>query len=227
MKKALSVLGILFFAGIAVARADVFNGSFEDISSVNAGDADFVSWEEGGTTPYAMHSAYMRFFALAPQDGKFFLGVYSKRPYAEDRISWVRQSLSLNKGDSLSGLAAYYSAYCQQSDNDFAFVKIYSSNTEYATLWQSSTSSLTWQSWGWTVPQAGDYLLELGVSNKAGQRDYRQYNYGFFEGIKVTTSPVPEPVSASLFLLGAGALGLRFLHNKKRDKNSKVGKIFL
>jgi hypothetical protein len=116
----------------------------------------------------------------------------------------LSQTISLDSGDTLSGLATFWSGDWGQ---DAAFVKIFDAAGalvampwSIAASWELYRKTTFWTPWDWIAPTAGVYTLALGVST---QGDNRLSTKAGFDGIKVTS--VPEP-STLLLMAVAGVI---------------------
>jgi hypothetical protein len=222
---------ILVFLGVSLAvaaapgisRAGIVNGSFES--------GDLLGWNfqtdvgpratEPLTRPAALARTMNawgagfgfseektaavgnRFLALNTRANANFLGT-------DTYHAAVSQRFSMNAGDILSGLAAFYNGDSEPLDS--AWVRVLDQDGELlATLWQATSGPNLlaapgvpgWTGWNWTAATAGDYTLQLGLTTSGADN---AASYGFFDGISVAPQPIPEPSTLVLGFLGGFAL---------------------
>jgi hypothetical protein len=127
----------------------------------------------------------------------------------------LAQTLHLRAGDIFSGQARFvtgdYLPY-----NDDAFVSINGLNlfvSNVSSVGSYGSSALT--SFTWTATTAGDYVLNMGVTNRIDGSNPSFLQVRNF----AVTSDVPEPVSIAL--LGLGLLGIT-ASRRTAGKNKKV-----
>ncbi len=224
------ILGIilgLVVCTVLISQALAFdNGGFE------TGDLGIWSVQgENFAEVVELHET-LKPSSYGPEEGDFFAKLYSGNA-DESGIrlaTLVTQSFSLLAGGEISGSAAFDtwdyidSSLGDDTFNDSAWVKIYQGTTQVGMPWFKNVAAVDdngssdWESWSWTSLTGGNYLLELGVINGgwetgAPEADNYTPSYALFDNIE--TTPVPEPISSVLFLLGAGAFGLRRFRNNK------------
>lgn len=155
----------------------------------------------------------------SPTEGQYFLEMqnanrggienYFQHPdgseyvYFGDSTLFLEQSFYIEKGDILSGTAAFSTEDFCPYITDQAKVDI--NNT---TIWTKGvidvdTLSLDghseWENWSWVAPESKTYTISLTIFT-----DDDLGSWGMFDNIKITH--VPEPTS--MLLLGIGLIGL-------------------
>lgn len=167
-----------------------------------AGTAEVVSFWQMGDMPAPAQPVSGSCFAVL---GSLDLGFFSGE---QNYVISLRQTISLNQGDLLSGRSFFYNGDFEAQDA--AWVKLYDLNgNEIANLWYASSgdsgipfrSATEWTTWEWLAPSMTDVTLELAMFTGG---DNRLASYGFFDDINVT--PVPEPSGALLLFGGLAAV---------------------
>jgi hypothetical protein len=243
MKMTLGIGSLILALNIAAtANATPVNGSFDtgDFSGwtvsiptnfsslgplVAAGSAVVVSSWQG----YGMTSP------ILPANGNYLAAVGSAANawYPSDQIYNISlsQSISLNLGDTLSGLSSFYNGDWLSQDS--ASVRIYDSQGNLiSTPWYELSgeaplgtptvpydTASPWTSWSWQAPADGTYTLVLEVTT-GGDDNYA--SYGLFDDIGVNASPndltsVPEPSTTALFAIASLCLVALRRGFKKQD----------
>ena len=180
-----------------------------------AGTAEVVSSWIGGTMPTARFADEgSHFLALGTLERGYFTGG------AAYDIS-ASQTFTLHQDDTVTGAVFFFNGDYEVQDSAWVKILDASGNNLIATPWLKSSGNPNpndpsatpyqdaspWTSWQWTAPATGEYTLSLGVSTFG---DNRFATYGFFDGIGVMATTVPEPSSAAL-LVGflSGFLAIR------------------
>ena len=143
-------------------------------------------------------------------------------------ITLTRQ-IHLVPGETLIGSAFFYNGdYVSQ---DSAWVNILDHNGEYiARPWFESSggarptdpnstpyaTATPWTEWSWQAPEENIYTLSLGITTKG---DNILASYGFFDDIVIqaatSITPVPEPSSLALVVIGAAGIAAIRRKNKQ------------
>jgi len=132
--------------------------------------------------------------------------------YKRNSTLFLEQSFFMEKGDILSGAAAFSTEDFCPFITDRAKVDI--NNTTIWTKGVIDVDTLTlaghseWENWSWVAPESKTYTISLTMFT-----DDDLGSWGMFDNIKITH--VPEPTT--LFLLGLGLLGLAGM--KRKFKN--------
>ncbi|MGC3960321.1 MAG: hypothetical protein QM813_21060 [Verrucomicrobiota bacterium] len=219
-------IGLAMLTAPGVVRAAVANGSFESWNlqgwtfqsdsgssatepfSRTAGQARTMStWGSGlGFNPSMLAADGGRFLTLNSRANANFLG-------NETYNFSVSQSFTLNPGERLSGLAAFFNG--DNQPNDTAWVRVLDSEGHLiASLWDATSgpsvnllalpsSTPAWNSWQWGTSAPGTFTLQLGMTTTGANNDA---SYGFFDGITISAQPIPEPSAMVLGILGSFAL---------------------
>lgn len=210
-----------------VAHAGIYNGSFESWNVVgwsvtnNTGiRSTDLSLRPAGVvrTMGSWGANFNLATTLAPITGQRFLSI-NTRANANflgegDYETFLSQTISCAQGDVLSGWAAFYNG--DSTPLDSAWVRILDlEGNLVATPWLMNSgtgvapltinSAPDWNSWQWSVPEQGNYLLQLGVSTSGANNNA---SYGFFDGVTLQASPVPEPSAMTFALLGGLAFSI-------------------
>ena len=219
-------LGLGLLAAPGMVSAGIANGSFEswDLIGWNfqsemgpratepltrpAGLARTTStWGEAfGINPGKSAAVGFRFLSLNTRANAGFLG--------NDSYDFsVSQNFSINAGETLSGLAAFFNG--DSEPNDLAWVRILDPQGQaLATPWtaisgpsQAATALAVtapdWAGWSWMASASGNYILQLGMTT-SGANDGA--SFAFFDGVAISAQPIPEPSTMVLGLVGGFAL---------------------
>lgn len=250
MKKLLVFLCVLtLLVGVpGVASATLINGGFESgtlagwSSNANSKVVTYFTEDDlGGGLIYGGTPL------LYPHDGDYFAQLETGEvPIPDPAVNGkysdlgnetkISQQITLNVGDTLSGMAAFFSLEPAVAPvfNDAAYVDI-SGTFGTERVWSKDVSNTTvangdteyynpysgdfifrasdWSAWEWEALAVGDYTLTFGIVNAEnyynGTMSYVE-SFGFFD-YNVHT-PIPEP--ATMFLLASGLGGLAGLRRK-------------
>jgi hypothetical protein len=221
-------VGLVLAAGPAMAQANLVNGSFESWSLVGWDFHTDVGMRLNETTQRPAGLAQTAnvwgdTVGLVPAqtalDGNRFL-LLRTRAVANfagnnDYNFFVSQNFTLNPGDSISGLAAFWDGDVAQLDS--AWVRIFDANLNLvATPWAGTptlttqtapagvSTSLDWALWEWESVTGGDYLVQLGMSTSGANNNS---SFALFDAITLgEPASIPEPSSMVLALLGGVTL---------------------
>jgi hypothetical protein len=219
-------LGIAVIAMPGVARAGVFNGSFEswdllgwslhsDTGTIAtepfqraAGAARTVgSWgEDLGLNPVMMPQTGYRFLRMNTRGAANF-------PGNDTYDTYVSQTFTLNQGEILSGWSLFYDGDSEPLDSAWVRILDQDGGLIGAPWLETSGSSAgvlaiapapsEWTLWQWAAPLSGNYTLQLGMTTSGANN---AASFGFFDGIAVQATAVPEPTVMSLAVLSGLAL---------------------
>ena len=198
--------------GPGIAQGAVINAGFEtgDLTgwtpSLSGGAAMVVT---SNTTDYGGTITYL------PPEGNYFLAIGSG-----DADVWqtVSQSLALEGGESIGGMAAFdWGDYTPFADGarvrilDAAGAQIAQPFYFDGSMAPDNGYNGPWTSWSWTAMSAGTYTIEYAARNTLDGGGPNQ-TFGYFDAAQTTTR-VPEP--ASLALMGLGLTGLAVVRRRR------------
>jgi hypothetical protein len=216
-----------------IARASVFNGSFEswtllgwqlEMPQGDSATAPFIrdagrartmsSWsDEHGVVTERIPQAGLRFAALSTRTAADFLGDNTYHLF-------INQNVQLNLGEALTGWSSFYNG--DLATQDSAWVRIFDqAGNQLATPWHEGlgaaklSTPLTatdWTQWHWNAPADGVYSVRLGMTTTGANNGA---SYGFFDGLRLqTANPVPEPSAVAVGALGVLLLALLRVRRK-------------
>ncbi|MGQ9563269.1 MAG: PEP-CTERM sorting domain-containing protein [Thermogutta sp.] len=200
----------------------IYNGGFEDnfFSSPNWSASEAYSGALQRLTSASKLAAGGTWY---PKEGSYFLMIKSAE---ENKHTILSQEITLRAGETVSGwmaIDAYLNSY-DYADNDYVEFCILADSTPVFTKTLTVTDlkgglvSLDWQYWSWTAPKDGSYKIELRAMDDTSKVGAMAW-WGLFDGIAVTSSPVPEP--GLLPLLTTGVVGVSVLNRFKRWRDSR------
>jgi hypothetical protein len=206
------------------SQAGVINGSFESWDLLGwsfqadegtraaspvarpAGAGRTIStWgEDFGFNPGRTAATGHRFLALNTRAHASFLG-------NDTYDITASQTFTLNQGQILSGWSFFFSKDPEPLDS--AWVRVLGMDRNLVgAVWSASSGEISptliqgapaWTQWQWTAPATGEYTLQLGMTTSGANNGI---SYGCFDGVAITTQPVPEPTAIVFGLLGGCAL---------------------
>ncbi len=219
-------VGLALLAAPGMLCAAVRNGSFESWTlrgwdfQTDTGTSPTEPFTRPAGLARTMNSwgdAYGVSPEITAADGGRFLALNTRAnanfPGNDTYNFFVSQTLTLNPGEMLSGLAAFYNGDSQA--NDSAWVRVLDSEGHLvASLWEATpdptmnlltltTATPVWTPWQWGTSTPGSFTLQLGMTTSGANNEA---SYGFFDGITITAQPVPEPSAMTLGILGSFTL---------------------
>ena len=173
------------------AGANIVNGGFE------TGDLNgWMCLEYAQCNVVTSYSS--SYSSLVPQEGNYFATVEFGGGLHNSRLE---QSIMLNAGDVISGYFALDGCAMHSGS-----VTAYDGVTR-VTITSQAHTNIPWTYWSWTAPATNTYALAFNPFAIGGPiPGDPTYVVLFADGITVTSSPIPEPVT--LLLLGLGLMGL-------------------
>jgi hypothetical protein len=193
---------VFLFVGAQFASADLINGGFETNSYNSTGEYTIPGWTINARD-FSRYGIGGTGSSPSPKEGSYFAYLTG------DVSSWttISQTFVMNSGDILSGYAYYY----KQNENDSVYVRIFDGNTQVDEVWTGTSASSGWENWTFTAPSTKSYTLVLGITEPSIQTMHGAVS---FDGITLTSAPVPIP--PTVWLLGAGLVGLAGMRRKFR-----------
>jgi len=219
-------VGLALLAAPEVLCAAVRNGSFESWTLLGwnfqsdtgtSPTEPFIRNAGVARTMSSWGDAYGVSSAITAADRGRFLALNTRAnanfPGNNTYDFFVSQTITLNRGEALSGLAAFYNGDSQS--NDSAWVRVLDSEGQLvASLWEVTSgptmnllalpsAPLAWTPWQWATSTPGSFTLQLGMTTSGANNEA---SYGFFDGITIAAQPIPEPSAMALGILGSFAL---------------------
>lgn len=195
---------VFLFVGAQFASADLINGGFETNSyNASTGEYTIPGWTINARD-FSRYGIGGEGSPPSPKQGSYFaLLTGDTSPYTQ-----ISQIVAMNSGDILSGYA-YYHNY----QDARAYVQIYDDTSLVEEVWfRSGSQSIEWEYWTFTASAAKSFTLVLGITEPETYNT--AHGEAYFDNI--TLAPTPVPIPPTVWLLGAGLVGLAGLRRKFR-----------
>lgn len=209
MKKIIVLCALLLLLGanVKAEAATIVNEGFET--------GDFTGWTQSSAFTSAVVPVATYFISAPsyPASGNYMAAIIGTDG---DGYNSISQTLSLAKGEKISGQAAFLGFNPDGQTLD-AFVKIFKGNDEIAAPWLKMNSDLgiifgaSWERWEWTAQNDGDYRLVYGIVNDPSYAEFTSVALpkALFDSNAPTPAPEPSSIVLGLISLAGSAMGMK------------------